>query len=74
MYKPLNLFVNNKNEYYDCKTRINDYVKDLYETARKCFVAWKKANKPRNLNNSFFNRITASTARFEIAMRFIKIH
>ena len=49
-------------------------MKDLHETARKRFVAWRDANKPRDHNNPFFKEMTASRARFKLAMRFIKRH
>ena len=34
----------------------------------------KLYNKPRDHNNPFFKEMTASRARFKLAMRFIKRH
>ena len=37
------VFGSSKSKHYDCKPGFNDYVKDLHETARKRFVAWREA-------------------------------
>ena len=63
-----------KGKQYDCKPGFNDYVKDLHDMARKRFVAWRDANKPRDPNNSFFKEMTVSRARFKLALRFVKRH
>ncbi|CAL4238834.1 unnamed protein product, partial [Meganyctiphanes norvegica] len=42
---------NNKNKKFDCKPGFTEYVKDLHDTARKRFVAWREANKPRDQND-----------------------
>ena len=59
---------------FDIKPGFNEHVKELYNTARKRFVAWKEANKPRDTNNSFFREMNCSRARFKLALRFIKRH
>ena len=68
------MFGSSKSKNFDCKPGFNDYVKDLHETARKRFVAWREANKPKDNNNPFFREMTVSRARFKLAMRFIKRH
>ena len=68
------VFGKSKNKQYDCKPGSNEYVQDLHDTARKRFVAWRETNKPRDHNNPFFKEITASRARFKLAMRFLKRH
>ena len=68
------VFGSSKSKNFDCKPGFNDYVKDLHETARKRFVAWREANKPKDNNNPFFREMTVSRARFKLAMRFIKRH
>ena len=68
------VFGKSKNKQYDCKPGFNEYVKDLHNTARKRFVAWREANKPRDHNNPFFKEMTTSRARFKLALRFIKRH
>ena len=65
------LFGKSKNKQYDCKPGFNEYVKDLHDTARKRFVAWREAKKPRDHNNPFFKEMTTSRARFKLALRFI---
>ena len=67
------LGVNNKKPF-NCKPGFNEHVKDLHDIARKRFVAWKEANKPRDTNNPFFKDMTVSRARFKLALRFIKRH
>ena len=57
-----------------CKPGFNEHVKELHDIARKRFVAWKEANKPRDTNNLFFKEMTISRARFKLALRFIKRH
>ena len=64
----------NKNKPYDCKPGFNDHVKDLHDIARKRFVAWREANKPRDHNNPFFKEMTVSRAKFKLALRYIKRH
>ena len=49
-------------------------MKELHDIARKRFVAWKEANKPRDTNNPFFREMNSSRAKFKIALRFIKRH
>ena len=46
----------------------------MHDTARKRFVAWREADKPRDTNNPFFREMNISRARFKLALRFIKRH
>ena len=57
---------------FDCKPGFNDHVKELHEIARKRFVAWREANKPRDTNNPFYREMAVSRAKFKLALRFIK--
>ena len=41
---------------YTCRPGFNEHVKELHDIARKRFIAWKEANKPRDTNNDFFQR------------------
>ena len=59
---------------YNCRPGFNDHVKELHDIARKRFVAWREANKPRDTNNPFFKEMTLSRARFKLGLRFIKRH
>ena len=61
-----------KSKKFDCKPGFNDHVKELHDIARKRFVAWKDANKPRDTNNPFYREMTVSRAKFKLALRFIK--
>ena len=64
----------NKIKKYNCKPGFNEHVKELHDIARKRFMAWREANKPRDTNNHFFKEMTISRARFKLALRFIKCH
>ena len=64
----------NKIKKYNCKPGFNEHVKELHDIARKRFMAWREANKPRDTNNHFFKEMTISRARFKLALRFIKRH
>ena len=44
----------------------------MHDVARKRFVAWRQANKPRDPNNPFFREMSISRAKFKLAMRFVK--
>ena len=57
---------------YTCRPGFNEHVKELHDIARKRFIAWKDANKPRDANNDFFKEMTVSRARFKLALRYIK--
>ena len=59
---------------YDIRPGFNEHVKDLHDTARKRFKAWREANKPRDTNNPFFREMNSSRARFKLALRYIKRH
>ena len=59
---------------FDIKPGFNDHVKELHDTARKRFVAWREANKPRDTNNPFLREMNISRARFKLALRYIKRH
>ena len=61
-----------KSKEFDCKPGFNDHVKELHEIARKRFVAWREANKPRDTNNPFYREMAVSRAKFKLALRFIK--
>ena len=61
-----------KSKKFDCKPGFNEHVKDLHDVARKRFVAWREANKPRDPNNPFFREMAVSRAKFKLALRFIK--
>ena len=63
-----------KNKKFDCRPGFNDHVKEVHATARKRFVAWRNANKPRDQNNPIFREMILSRARFKLALRFIKRH
>ena len=45
-----------KSKKFDCKPGFNEHVKELHDVARKRFVAWKEANKPRDPNNPFLGK------------------
>ena len=62
------------NKPYNCKPGFNEHVRELHDIARKRFVAWRGANKPRDTNNPFFREMATSRARFKLALRFIKRH
>ena len=62
------------NRSYDIRPGFNEHVKDLHNTARKRFKAWREANKPRDSNNPFFREMNSSRARFKLALRYIKRH
>ena len=64
----------NVKKKFDCRPGFNEHVKELHNIARKRFVAWKNANKPRDTNNPIFKEMTQSRARFKLALRFIKRH
>ena len=57
---------------FDCRPGFNEHVKELHEVARKRFVAWKEANRPRDPDNPFFREMAVSRAKFKLALRFIK--
>ena len=57
---------------FNCRPGFNEHVKDLHDIARKRFVAWRNANRPRDPNNPFFREMSVSRARFKLALRFIK--
>ena len=59
---------------FNCRPGFNKHVRELHDIARKRFVAWKEANKPRDTNNPFFREMNSSRAKFKIALRFIKRH
>ena len=59
---------------YNCRPGFNEHVKELHDIARKRFVAWREANRPRNPDNPFFKEMTSSRARFKLALRYIKRH
>ena len=61
-----------KSKKFDCKPGFNEHVKELHDVARKRFVAWREANKPRDPNNPFFREMSLSRAKFKLALRFIK--
>ena len=61
-----------KSKNFDCRPGFNEHVKELHEIARKRFLAWKDADKPRDTNNPFFREMTVSRAKFKLALRFIK--
>ena len=63
-----------KNKRFDCRPGFNEHVKELHATARKRFVAWRNANKPRDPNNPIYKEMALSRARFKLALRFIKRH
>ena len=47
-------------------------MKELHDVARKRFVAWREANRPRDPENLFFRQMTVSQAKFRLGLRFIK--
>ena len=57
---------------FDCRPGFNDHVKERHDIARKRFVAWKEANRPRDPNNPFYREMIVSRAKFKLALRFIK--
>ena len=57
---------------FNCRPGFNEHVKDLHDIARKRFVAWREANRPRDPNNPFFKEMSVSRARFKLALRYIK--
>ena len=59
---------------FDIKPGFNEHVKELHDIARKRFVAWREAGKPRDTNNSFFREMNSSRAKFKLALRYIKRH
>ena len=59
---------------YTCRPGFNEHVKELHDVARKRFVAWRNANKPRDPSDPFFQEMTTSRARFKLALRYIKRH
>ena len=59
---------------FDIRPGFNEHVKELHDIARKRFVAWRNANKPRDFNNPFFREMNCSRARFKLALRYIKKH
>ena len=59
---------------FDIKPGFNEHVKELHDIARKRFVAWRNANKPRDPNNPFFREMNCSRARFKLALHYIKRH
>ena len=61
-----------KSKNFDCKPGFNEHVKELHDVARKRFVAWREASRPRDPNNPFFREMTVSRAKFKLALRFIK--
>ena len=46
-----------KSKTFDCKPGFNEHVKELHDVARKRFVAWREANKPRDPNNPFLGKL-----------------
>ena len=40
----------------NCRPGFNEHVRELHDIARKRFVAWKEANKPRDTNNPFLGK------------------
>ena len=64
----------NVKKKFDCRPGFNEHVKELHNIARKRFVAWRNANKPRDTNNPIYKEMTQSRARFKLALRFIKRH
>ena len=42
---------------FNCRPGFHEHVKELHDTARKHFVAWGEANKPRDNNNPFFREM-----------------
>ena len=62
------------NRSFCIKPGFNEHVKELHEIARKRFVAWREAGKPRDTNNSFFREMNSSRAKFKLALRYIKRH
>ena len=59
---------------FDIKPGFNEHVKELHDIARKRFVAWREAGKPRDTNNSFFREMNSSRAKFKLTLRYIKRH
>ena len=59
---------------FNCRPGFNEHVRELHDIARKRFVAWREANKPREPNNPFFREMNCSRAKFKLALRFIKRH
>ena len=59
---------------FNCRPGFNEHVKELHDIARKRFVAWREANKPRDTNNPFFREMNRSRAKFKLALRYIKRH
>ena len=59
---------------FDIKPGFDEHVKELHDIARKRFVAWRNANKPRDPNTPFFKEMTVSRARFGLALRYVKRH
>ena len=57
---------------FNCKPGFNEHVKEKHDIARKCFEAWRNANKPRDTNNPFFREMVISRAQFKLALRFVK--
>ena len=59
---------------FDIKPGFNEHVKELHDIARKRFVAWREAGKPRDTNNSFFREMNSSRAKFKLTLQYIKRH
>ena len=59
---------------FNCKPGFNEHVREKHDIARKRFVAWINANRPREPNNPFFREMVTSRAIFKLALRFIKSH
>ena len=59
------------NKSFNVRPGFNEHVKNLHEIARKRFVAWREANKPRDPNNPLFREMNVSRAKFKLALRFI---
>ena len=57
---------------YKCEPGFNEFVKEKHEMARRSFLAWKDANRPRDPNNHFFREMSVSRARFKLALRHIR--
>jgi hypothetical protein len=59
---------------FNCRPGFNEHVKELHDIARKRFVAWREADKPRDTNNPLFREMNSARAKFKLALRFIKRH
>ena len=59
---------------FNCRPGFNEHVKELHDIARKRFVAWREADKPRDTNNPFFREMNSARAKFKLALRYIKRH